>query len=64
MFGRKSSDEAMSAGEVVARRLQQVGRTVAGERGSRVANAVSQAIGCGRIELCDDPACPNCAPSN
>ncbi|WP_318201064.1 hypothetical protein [Streptomyces sp. SCL15-4] len=52
----------MSTRELTARRLQQIGRTVAGERGGRVANRVSEAIGCGRIELCDDPSCPNCAP--
>ncbi|MDQ0758724.1 hypothetical protein [Streptomyces canus] len=55
-------DDQMSPREVIARRLQQVGLAVAGERGSRAANAVSAAIGCGRIELCDDPTCPNCAP--
>lgn len=55
------NDDRMSRRELVARRLQQAGRTVAGERGSRAANAVSAAIGCGRIELCNDPNCPNCA---
>lgn len=62
MAGRMSGGEDMSARELIARRLQQVGWNVAGERGSRIANRVSEAIGCGRIELCDDPACPNCAP--
>lgn len=61
MFGRKSNGESMSGREVVARRLQQAGRTVAGDAGSRAANRVSAAIGCGRIELCSDPTCPNCA---
>ncbi|GAA3121932.1 hypothetical protein [Streptomyces echinatus] len=61
MFRRNRNDEPMSAQERTARRLQQVGRSLAGERGSRAANRVSQAIGCGRIELCDDPNCPNCA---
>ncbi|MFE4420407.1 hypothetical protein [Streptomyces sp. NPDC056817] len=62
MFGRKRDNEAMDGREVVARRLQQAGRSVAGERGSRVANRISDAIGCGRIELCGDPNCPNCGP--
>ncbi len=62
MSRRNRTAEVMSTRELTARRLQQIGRTVAGERGGRVANRVSEAIGCGRIELCDDPSCPNCAP--
>ncbi|MFJ5973539.1 hypothetical protein [Streptomyces sp. NPDC093060] len=62
MFRRNSDAEPMSAQERTARRLQQVGRNLAGERGGRIANRVSEAIGCGRIEFCDDPNCPNCAP--
>jgi hypothetical protein len=58
---RKRDTEVMDPREAVARRLQQAGRTVAGETGSKVANVVSAAIGCGRIELCDDPNCPNCS---
>lgn len=54
--------ESMSGRELIARRLQQAGRNVAGERGGRIANRVSEAIGCGRIDLCNDPNCPNCAP--
>ncbi|MDQ0809853.1 hypothetical protein QFZ63_001567 [Streptomyces sp. B3I7] len=61
MFRRNRTAEAMSPRELTARRLQQVGRTLAGERGSRIANRVSEAIGCGRIELCDNPDYPNCA---
>lgn len=49
--------------EQVSRRLQAAGRQVAGERGGRIANRVSEAIGCGRIELCNDPACQDCAPT-
>lgn len=48
--------------EQVARHLQAAGRQVAGERGSRIANRVSEAIGCGRINICDDPTCEDCAP--
>ncbi|MFI1865811.1 hypothetical protein [Streptomyces jumonjinensis] len=58
MFGRKTSD---ARAERAARRIQAVGLTVAGERGGRVANKVSGALGYGRVELCDDPACPDCA---
>lgn len=61
MSSNNSSDR-MDPREAIARRLQQAGRTVAGERGSRIANGISEAIGCGRIEICDDPNCPNCAP--
>ncbi|WP_392971117.1 hypothetical protein [Streptomyces sp. LN245] len=57
---RKRDSEAMDPRELVARRLQQAGLTVAGETGSKVANVISAAIGCGRIELCNDPSCPNC----
>jgi hypothetical protein len=64
MFGRKNSDKAPTGREAVARRLQQAGLTVAGEHGSRAANRVSQALGCGRIELCDNPTCQNCAPTS
>ncbi|WP_151775783.1 hypothetical protein [Streptomyces abyssomicinicus] len=56
-----SNSDPMDVRERIARRLQQVGITVGGETGSRIANRISWAIGCGRIELCDDPACPNCA---
>ena len=48
--------------EQVARHLQAAGRQVAGERGGRVANRVSEALGCGRIDTCDDPTCQDCAP--
>ncbi|MFE2297928.1 hypothetical protein ACFXAW_07005 [Streptomyces sp. NPDC059445] len=58
---RNRNSERMDPREAVARRLQQAGRTVAGETGSKVANVVSAAIGCGRIELCGDPNCPNCS---
>ncbi|MFF1547128.1 hypothetical protein [Streptomyces sp. NPDC058291] len=64
MFGRKSNPEAPAGREVVARRLQQAGLTVAGERGGRAANRVSEALGCGRIDLCNDPNCLDCAPAS
>ncbi|MEV7034591.1 hypothetical protein AB0N99_30720 [Streptomyces sp. NPDC093272] len=62
MFGRNRDADAMDPREMVARRLQQAGRTIAGETGSKVANGISAALGCGRIETCADPNCPNCAP--
>lgn len=54
--------QEMSGRELVCRRLQQAGRTVAGERGSQLANRVSEAIGCGRIDVCGNPDCEACAP--
>jgi hypothetical protein len=60
---RNRDSEAMSTRELTARRIQQIGRNLAGDRGGRIANRVSEAIGCGRIDLCDDPNCPNCAPA-
>lgn len=62
MFGR--NPDAMDPREHIARRLQQAGRTLAGDTGSRIANRVSEALGCGRIETCNNPTCPNCAPTS
>lgn len=56
-----SSSDRMDPRERVCRRLQQAGNAVARERGSRIANRISEAIGCGSIDPCDDPACPDCA---
>lgn len=65
MFGRKSNNsEGTSRREQVSRGLQSAGLTVAGERGARAANVVSERIGCGRIDLCDDPSCSGCAPTS
>jgi hypothetical protein len=55
------NDGRLKGRELVSRRLQQAGLTVAGEPGARVANWVSEAIGCGRIQLCNDPGCQDCA---
>ncbi|MFE5958919.1 hypothetical protein [Streptomyces rubiginosohelvolus] len=57
MFGRKNST---SAAEVATRSAQAVGRTVAGDRGGKVANKVTGALGLGRIEQCADPKCSDC----
>jgi hypothetical protein len=64
-FGRKTSGETAGAStrELTARHLQAIGRTVAGERGGQIANRVSEAIGCGTVTYCDDPACTDCAPT-
>ncbi|MEU0278428.1 hypothetical protein [Streptomyces sp. NPDC006195] len=62
MFGRKSSSEGASTAETVTRGVQAAGRIVAGDRGSRAANVLTGALGLGRIEICDDPTCANCAP--
>jgi hypothetical protein len=59
---KSSNDSGASGRELVARHLQRAGATVAGGRGRQVANRVSEAIGCGRIEMCDDPNCLDCAP--
>lgn len=61
MLGKKiRKEDGISTPEYLCRRAQQAGRAVAGDRGGRVANAVTGAIGLGRIEICDDPNCPNC----
>lgn len=58
----KNNNEGASVPERVSRRLQATGQRIGGERGGRIANRVSDAIGCGRIEFCDNPGCPDCAP--
>lgn len=61
MFGRKNTT-GVSTAEVVTRTIQYAGQRVAGERGGQVANAVTGALGLGRIEMCDAPDCEDCAP--
>ncbi len=61
LFNRKSG--GVSAAETVTRTIQATGRTLAGDRGGRAANAVTEALGLGRIEICDDPNCVDCAPA-
>jgi hypothetical protein len=61
MLGRSNSG-GISNREAVSRQLQRAGRVVAGETGGRVANKISKAIRCGTVDICDDPACQNCAP--
>lgn len=51
MFKRGSRKGPLRGRELVSRRLQQAGLTVAGEPGARAANWVSEAIGCGRISV-------------
>ncbi|EST17898.1 hypothetical protein [Streptomyces niveus] len=59
MFGRKNN--GASTAETVTRSVVAAGRIVAGERGARVANAITGPV-TGRIEICDDPTCKDCAP--
>ena len=65
LFGRKTPAETTGASnrELIARHLQARGRSTAGERGGQIANRISEAIGCGSITYCDNPTCPNCAPT-
>lgn len=58
MFGRRNSTTSPS--EVATRSAQVVGRTIAGDRGGRAANKVTDALGLGRIEACNDPKCSDC----
>lgn len=60
MFRRKT--QGTSTREQISRRLQATGQRLAGERGGRIANTVSSAIGCGTVTTCTRPKCPNCAP--
>ncbi|MFH9804932.1 hypothetical protein ACH4M0_22215 [Streptomyces albidoflavus] len=53
-----------SLAEVVTRHLHAAGRTIAGEKGGRAANTITSAVGLGRIEICGNPACPDCAPTD
>ncbi|MFE4613736.1 hypothetical protein ACFRK5_36150 [Streptomyces niveus] len=63
MFGRKNNRAGVSRAETATRVITAAGRTVAGDRvGGRAANAITEALGLGRIDLCDDPTCENCAP--
>ncbi|MFD4596758.1 hypothetical protein ACFWPQ_01870 [Streptomyces sp. NPDC058464] len=54
----------MDPRQKVARGLQAIGLTVAGETGGKVANKISAALGCGHIGPCGDPNCENCAPTS
>ncbi|MFH8372002.1 hypothetical protein ACH4A7_00460 [Streptomyces cyaneofuscatus] len=47
--------------ERLTRRLHAAGLRLAGEPGGRAANTVTGLLGLGRIELCTDPACIDCA---
>ena len=65
LFNRKTPAENTGASnrELLARHLQATGQRLASERGGQIANRVSQALGCGSISYCDNPTCPNCAPT-
>ncbi|MFW3472871.1 hypothetical protein ACN24M_16325 [Streptomyces microflavus] len=53
----------MSLRERLARTLNAAGLRLAGERGGRAANTVTGLLGLGRIELCTNPSCTDCAPA-
>ncbi|MFD8060818.1 hypothetical protein ACFXA0_15290 [Streptomyces cyaneofuscatus] len=53
----------MSLRERRTRTLHAAGLRLAGERGGRAANIVTGLLGLGRIELCTNPACTDCAPA-
>ncbi|MFH9215930.1 hypothetical protein [Streptomyces globisporus] len=57
-----SKGTAVSFRERLARTLHAVGLRIAGERGGRAANVLTGLLGLGRIELCANPACTDCAP--
>ncbi|MFJ4887803.1 hypothetical protein [Streptomyces sp. NPDC088731] len=61
MFGRKNERTLLR--EHIARTLRVIGTTVAGDRGARAANTISERLRCGRIDICDNPTCPNCTPT-
>ncbi|AWL34177.1 hypothetical protein B9S66_19245 [Streptomyces sp. SM17] len=58
-----SRTKGASLAEVVTRHLHAAGRTIAGEKGGRAANTITSAVGLGRIDICDHPACTDCAPT-
>ncbi|MBV1955956.1 hypothetical protein ACF1A4_14320 [Streptomyces albidoflavus] len=59
-----SRTKGASLAEVVTRHLHAAGRTIAGEKGGRASNTITSAVGLGRIDICDHPACPDCAPTD
>ncbi|KLJ00891.1 hypothetical protein [Streptomyces sp. KE1] len=59
-----SRTKGASLAEVVTRHLHAAGRTIAGEKGGRAANTITSAVGLGRIDICGNPACPDCAPTD
>ncbi|MFE3471264.1 hypothetical protein ACFXOI_06170 [Streptomyces bacillaris] len=53
----------MSLRERLTRRIHAAGLRFAGEPGGRAANVLTSLLGLGRIELCTNPACIDCAPA-
>ncbi|WP_406484498.1 hypothetical protein [Streptomyces microflavus] len=53
----------MSLRERLTRTLHAAGLRLAGEHGGRAANVLTGLLGLGRIELCTNPACTDCAPA-
>lgn len=48
--------------ERLARSIHAAALRLAGERGGNAANTLTGALRLGRIELCANPACTDCAP--
>lgn len=61
-MSKNKSNNGVTVTETAARTIQAAGRTIAGERGGRVANRITETLGLGRIDICDDPTCADCAP--
>ncbi|MEU0702461.1 hypothetical protein ABZ513_16830 [Streptomyces bacillaris] len=53
----------MSLRERLTRTIHAAGLRIAGEPGGRAANVLTSLLGLGRIELCTNPSCTNCAPA-
>ncbi|MFJ9260483.1 hypothetical protein ACIRP4_09465 [Streptomyces bacillaris] len=52
----------MSLRERLTRHIHAAGLRIAGEPGGRAANVLTSLLGLGRIELCTNPSCIDCAP--
>ncbi|WP_334664877.1 hypothetical protein [Streptomyces cyaneofuscatus] len=53
----------MSLRERLTRRIHAAGLRIAGEPGGRAANVLTGLLGLGRIDLCANPSCTDCAPA-
>jgi hypothetical protein len=62
MFGRKNNAQGVTTAETATRTIQAAGRTLAGDRGERIANRVTETLRLGRIDTCTNPTCKDCAP--
>ncbi|MGC5344548.1 hypothetical protein [Streptomyces sp. DT171] len=53
----------ISLRERLTRTIHAAGLRLAGERGGHAANTLTDVLRLGRIDLCPDPACTDCAPA-